>query len=258
MYLGYNPTNTAITASFLSSAGWANSPHTITLPKDEWVNIQVTWDGTNFIIYENGNMHGTIYRPGFASVNNGNGYRFGRKWDNSSGVCIQGEMGEIRIYNISLTSSQVKSVYNESAADFSRPALPPGTENMSTHSLSTELSFVVNHNDTFGIQMWGPTTTTSSWGGSMLLEKAAMVQGGGRNVAVPAIPKLRKRSSIKIRRSSEPVTSKAKPTTKKAERPMKQTTYVTPPEQKPELRKRTSAKQPKANNNATTKKSSKK
>jgi hypothetical protein len=98
----------------------------------------------------------------------------------------------------------------------------------------------------------------------MLLEKAAMVQGGGRNVAVPAIPKLRKRSSIKIRRSSEPVigeltTSKAKPTTKKAERPMKQTMYVAPPaEQKPELRKRTSAKQPKANNNATTKKSSKK
>jgi DNA-binding beta-propeller fold protein YncE len=62
-------------------------------------------------------------------------------------------------------------------------------------TLSTELSFVVNHNDKFAIQMWGPTTTTTSWGGSMLLEKAAMVQGGGRTVRISPIRKIPKRKS---------------------------------------------------------------
>ena len=118
MYLGYNPTNTAITASFLIPGIWANSPNSITLPINEWVNIQVTWDGTNFITYVNGNMHGTIYKPGFASVDNGNSYHIGRKWDHTSDPMPGGEIGEIRIYNTPLTSSQVKSVYNESAADF--------------------------------------------------------------------------------------------------------------------------------------------
>ena len=88
----------------------------------------------------------------------------------------------------------------------------------------------------------------------MLLEKAPMVQGGGRTVPVPAIPKLHKRSSIKVRRSSDPEIKK--PNTKKAERPAKNAYIVqTEPKQEPKAHKRTSAKQsktdtkPKANIN---------
>ena len=117
MFLGYSPDKKVITASFHNN-GFYNSPNTITLPKDEWVNIQVTWDGTNFITYLNGNMYGTTYQPGVASIDNGNPYHIGRKWDHTSGPMPGGEIGEIRIYNTPLTSSQVKSIYNESAADF--------------------------------------------------------------------------------------------------------------------------------------------
>ncbi|NDC42565.1 MAG: hypothetical protein EBZ77_13635, partial [Chitinophagia bacterium] len=44
------------------------------------------------------------------------------------------------------------------------PAVPAGA------TLSTNLSFVVNNNDKFAIQVWAPSTTASSWGGRMLLE----------------------------------------------------------------------------------------
>jgi hypothetical protein len=39
-------------------------------------------------------------------------------------------------------------------------------------ALNSQLSFVVNHNDKFAIQMWAPSTTATSWGGRMLLENA--------------------------------------------------------------------------------------
>ena len=130
------------------------------------------------------------------------------------------------------------------AAAGANPAIPA--------TLSTELSFVINHNDKFAIQMWGATTTATSWGGSMLLEKAPMVQGGGRIVPVPAIPKLHKRSSIKVRRSSDPEIKK--PNTKKAERPA----YIVQTEPKPKAHKRTSAKQAKTNTNTNTKKQDRK
>jgi hypothetical protein len=130
------------------------------------------------------------------------------------------------------------------AAAGANPAIPA--------TLSTELSFVINHNDKFAIQMWGATTTAASWGGSMLLEKAPMVQGGGRIVPVPAIPKLHKRSSIKVRRSSDPEIKR--PNTKKAERPA----YIVQTEPKPKAHKRTSAKQAKTNTNTNTKKQDRK
>jgi hypothetical protein len=108
-------------------------------------------------------------------------------------------------------------------------------------TLSTDLSFVMKDNDTFAIQMWGPTTRATSWGGSMLLEKAAMIQGGGgRSVPVPPIPKLHKRSSIKLRKSSDAIINR--PNTKKADRPLKGALA------NPEVHRSTSAKKPKSTN----------
>jgi hypothetical protein len=190
-YLGYYGISQRLCMSYWGPGNWWWSPTDITplFADNQWVNIQVTWDGTNLATYVNGNLlesvktnvnRGDGAGPFTQMLDNGLPYNIGRA---HAGDFVRGVIGEVRIYNTPLTSSQVKSVYNESAADFSRSALPPEV----SHTLSTELSFVVNHNDTFGIQMWGPTTTASSWGGSMLLEKAPMVQGGGYIISDPAI-----------------------------------------------------------------------
>jgi DNA-binding beta-propeller fold protein YncE len=203
--------------------------------------ITIDSTGTNLYVVDNFNnrIRKIVIATGVVSTVAGSTYGF------SDGVGAAGAL-----FNFPQAITIDSTGTNLYLADSGNNRIRKVIANPSIPTLSTELSFVMNHNDTFAIQMWGPNTTTTSWGGSMLLEKAPMIQGGGgRSVPVPPIPKLHKRSSIRIRKSSDTTTKK--PTTKKSDRPLKEALP------NPEVHKRTSAKKPKKSE-STTKKAQKK
>jgi len=79
---------------------------------------------------------------------------------------------------------------------------PPWTSN-------AKFSFIMNSGDSFVLQGYGATLTTTSWAGSIIVEKLPVAQGGGgRRVPVSPIRKLPKRISLKVRKSSRIYTKK--------------------------------------------------
>jgi hypothetical protein len=71
------------------------TPITIT---NTWMNIQVTWDGTDLATYIDGVLIGTT-QPGGTSQDGGLPYSIGRIWQNAP-IYVVGEIGEVRIYNV--------------------------------------------------------------------------------------------------------------------------------------------------------------
>ena len=80
-----------------------------------WINIQVSWDGTNLLSYINGTLEDTVQLGG-VSPDSGLDYRIGRRWDNDN--YVTGEIGEVRMYNYAISSGRVISDYNESLSTF--------------------------------------------------------------------------------------------------------------------------------------------
>jgi hypothetical protein len=103
--------------SFVGSNGitYSSADYYSYLPINTWTNIQSTWDGTNLSIYINGALIGRT-QPGGTSVDRGNAYRIGRRWDLAD--YVTGEIGEVRMYNYALTQTQVTTDYNASVATF--------------------------------------------------------------------------------------------------------------------------------------------
>ena len=110
--------NGTYNGGFYVNPTWFNGTN-ITFTTNEWTNIQVTWDGTNLKTYKNSSLVGTTI-PGVSSVDSGQDYRIGRGWDDTTGLgYVIGEIGEVRIYNYSRTSTQVTADYNSSLTTFS-------------------------------------------------------------------------------------------------------------------------------------------
>jgi hypothetical protein len=95
-----------------------------------------------------------------------------------------------------------------------QPAITPGPRTVGpwiqsqATSLTMKVSFLMNHLDSFIVQMYGPTGTLS---GTLVIEKlpvasgGALQEGGGlyKNIQVYPIAKLRKHNSIRIRKSTK-------------------------------------------------------
>jgi hypothetical protein len=74
---------------------------------------------------------------------------------------------------------------------------------------NAKFSFMMNTGDSFLLQGYGTSQTTTGWGGSIIVEKLPVAQGGGgRRVPVSPIRKLPKRTSLKVRKSSRIYTKK--------------------------------------------------
>jgi sugar lactone lactonase YvrE len=105
---------------------------------------------------------------------------------------------------------RIRKVTTSSLISTARQWITSTKNNTGKYTINTKFSFIVNHADVFGIQMY--TTTQSSTDGSILLEKVSVIQGGGgRLVSIPLIPKLYKRSSIKLRKGSDITTNNNRP-----------------------------------------------
>jgi hypothetical protein len=161
------------------NSGWSIGTN-ITFTTNLWTNIQVTWDGTNLKTYKNTSLLGTT-TPGVSSVNSGLAYRIGRGWDDTTGLgYVRGEIGEIRIYNYAITSTQVTSDYNSSVSTFSKPT--PVT-NLRTTSI-TPTSIAISWSGGLGATSYaytldGITTTPSTNNG--MTNKTAIFTGLTQN-----------------------------------------------------------------------------
>ena len=106
--LGYAPGNNGFT---FWRGGWLPGTN-ISLSNTNWAYFTGTWNGTSLTTYINGVLQGST-TPGGPSSDAGIQYRIGRRWDTTD--YMRGEIGEVRIYPIALTSNQVMTDYTYGA-----------------------------------------------------------------------------------------------------------------------------------------------
>jgi hypothetical protein len=86
------------------------------LADNQWINMQVTWDGKNITTYINNINIGSVESKEQFIKGTSNPFRIGRCWDNL--YFIKGEIGEVRIYNYALNQTQVTDSYMSSLTTF--------------------------------------------------------------------------------------------------------------------------------------------
>lgn len=107
-FIGYY--NDRFDCGFINNGIYYICGSNIMLNLNQWTNIQVTWNGTNLIIYTDNVLTYIVPLSGI-SVTSGMSYRIG---GDNVGNYVTGEIGEIKIYNTVLTRSQVAINYNTS------------------------------------------------------------------------------------------------------------------------------------------------
>jgi hypothetical protein len=106
-------TGNGMQVSFFNG-GWSSSPSISSyFTNNTWINTIGTWDGTTIRVYINSSLVQSTASGG-TSRDGGNAYRIGRRYDN--GAYATGDIGELRIYNFTLSGSQVTSVYNSTSS----------------------------------------------------------------------------------------------------------------------------------------------
>ena len=111
-------TTAGIVARFWNPSLYQNTVTNIS--NNTWVNIIITWDGTNMTTYLNGTQAATSVLA--SSTTNGRTvWRIGRRWDSAN--YITGEVAEVSLYATPMTPEQVTAVYNRSLNDIT-PAAP--------------------------------------------------------------------------------------------------------------------------------------
>jgi len=114
MMIGNSDTRT-IVCGFYSGAWNQSNDIQSYIVLNQWINIQVTWNGINMMMYINSKLINTTQLSGI-SADAGQDYRIGRRWD--SAAYVTGEIGEVRIYNSAISQSQVTADYNASYDTF--------------------------------------------------------------------------------------------------------------------------------------------
>lgn len=91
--------------------GWTYTP-TNTLIDNTWSNVVLTYDGSTMALYINGALAGST--PYVATpASSGKSLHIGKRWDLNN--FFKGSIDDVRIYNKSLSISEVQSIYNAGA-----------------------------------------------------------------------------------------------------------------------------------------------
>jgi hypothetical protein len=103
---------------FIFNTTQNNSTNTYTFTSGKWVNIYIIWDGTNMLTYINSKLFGSsaLSSP---SVSSGSSYVIGQRYSNT-GVYVTGEIGEVRMYNYAITSTQIANNYTETYITYAK------------------------------------------------------------------------------------------------------------------------------------------
>jgi sugar lactone lactonase YvrE len=83
------------------------------LTTDVWANILTTWNGTTLTTYLNGTLNSSSTPGGgVISSDNATPYILGSDFDGSDAKFIKGEIGDVRIYNKAISSTEISALYN--------------------------------------------------------------------------------------------------------------------------------------------------
>jgi hypothetical protein len=93
--------------------GWFNSGPNIPF-NNKWQNIQITFNQGSYTTYLDGKNIGRV--DAFIPDPNNNAYRIGRRWDGAE--FMQGEIGEVAMFNTVLSDSQVEDLYNKTKSTY--------------------------------------------------------------------------------------------------------------------------------------------
>ena len=120
-YCGLLQQGTTSSDSDLSLAAWGASNDVIVstpLEKNIWYNYTITYEGANSKIYRDGKL--LKYLDGMTRSTNGNIFRLG---EINTMVGINADIDDLKIYNIALTTDQVRALYDsEMTSDLSTTA----------------------------------------------------------------------------------------------------------------------------------------
>jgi hypothetical protein len=123
----YGASNTEFLGGFFDGAWEVGAPQEFAV--DTWVQMSVSWDGTDVKTYLNGSLTDTTNYTGLSANTTSLGYRIGRRWDNPA--YVTGDLGEVRIDSVALTAAQIEAYYNSTSANYSTPPPVPPTFSIS-------------------------------------------------------------------------------------------------------------------------------
>lgn len=118
---------------------------------DEWYHILGSWDGDIVRFYVNGELVGAQQTTEFNTVrgpDNTRDIKIGSDW-NDTGPWLNGVAADIRLYNRTLSPSEVKTLYEKGSLDL---ATPPGIEDSAAVS---RYSFDDRSDTTTALDEWG-------------------------------------------------------------------------------------------------------
>ena len=101
---------------FIINGSSFNVGTSFTYTLNTWIHMVGTWDGTNMKTYINGTLRGST-TPGGTAVDSGGAYIIGRDWGGNNSY-IQGEIGEVTIFNTPLSATQVSQIYANSRGTY--------------------------------------------------------------------------------------------------------------------------------------------
>lgn len=105
-----------------------------------WSHLVFSYDGANLYLYDNGALKATKAISGGASIkSSGNKMRIGTGNDlNNSNLFYMGRMADLRIYNYTLSSDEIKAMYDGGAdTTQAQPATTTGTTTPGTTTSGT-------------------------------------------------------------------------------------------------------------------------
>jgi hypothetical protein len=120
--IGFYGTTPAVIGN--SSGTWIANYNSTALSTGVWYNIVGVYDGTNFLLYNNGSLDTTNSASGFnaataASATSGDSLLISAKANGASGF-VNGLIDEVGIWNTALTSTQIQSIYDATSTNLTK------------------------------------------------------------------------------------------------------------------------------------------
>ena len=97
------------------ASGWYIGTQ-FSISNNTWTHMAFTYDGNDIVTYVNGSPIGTVTIGPVSPGSSGFPGRIGRRWDDAN--YITGRIGELRIYNVALSGTEIGNLYSSTQGNF--------------------------------------------------------------------------------------------------------------------------------------------